>query len=91
MSKALIQDIFSNPEEWEETALPATDKDLLVLTERLLEFEIPTQVFFQAIAIAAYDSASAFRYFDNYLATTKKKNKIRNLLLSRSRKNFENN
>lgn len=91
MSKVLIEDIFTNPEEAEETALPATDKDLLILTERLLEFEIPTKVFFQAIAIAAYDCASAFRYFDNYLTTIKKKDKLQNLLLSDSSTGFENN
>ncbi|MEA5503080.1 hypothetical protein VB735_08170 [Halotia wernerae UHCC 0503] len=56
----------------QEIALPATDGELVLLTEKLLEVEIPTNVFFQAIAIAAYDCASAFRYADNYLTNLKK-------------------
>lgn len=75
MYKALIEDIFSDPEEAEETTFPATDEDLLNLTEKFLGFEIPSKVFLQAIAIADYDGAAAFRYVDNYLITIKNKNK----------------
>ncbi|MBE9051667.1 hypothetical protein IQ243_14790 [Nostocales cyanobacterium LEGE 11386] len=96
MSKALIEDIFFNdPEsEWgEETALPATDRELLILTQKLSGFEIPIKVFLQAVAIAAYDCASAFRYADNYLAILQNKNKHKrkNLFLLRSASDFENN
>jgi hypothetical protein len=90
MSKALINDIFNEPEWAEDTAVPATDRELLLLTERISSFEIPMQVFLQAVAIAAYDCESAFRYADNYL-TTHKKNKRKNLRLFKSWRNFENN
>lgn len=43
MYKALIEDIFSDPEETEEITFPATDKDLLILTEKFLGFEIPSR------------------------------------------------
>ncbi|WP_341530604.1 hypothetical protein WKK05_15775 [Nostoc sp. UHCC 0302] len=91
MSLALIEDMFNEPEWSEESALPATDSELLILSEKLLEFEIPTKVFFQAIAIAAYDCASAFRYADNYLTTLKNKNKHTALLMLEYASNFENN
>ncbi|WP_265274540.1 hypothetical protein [Nostoc sp. KVJ3] len=77
MYKALIEDIFSNLEETEEITFPATDKDLLILTEKFLAFEISSKVFLQAIAIADYDGAAAFRYVDNYLTTLKNKKKRR--------------
>jgi hypothetical protein len=91
--KALIEDIFSDSEEAEEITFPATDQDLLILTEKFLGFEIPPKVFLQAIAIADYDCASAFRYVDNYLATRKNKNKRKHksLLLLNSAVGFENN
>ena len=93
MYKAWLEDIFIDLEQSEETALPATDKDLMVLTEKLLEFEIPVKVFLQALDIAAYDCASAFRYVDNYLAILKNKNKRkhRKLLVFKAATNFENN
>jgi hypothetical protein len=93
MYKALIEDIFSDPEETEEITFPATDKDLLIFTEKFLGFEIPSKVFLQAIAIADYDGAAAFRYVDNYLTTLKKKNKGKHkklLVLGASTK-FDNN
>ncbi|BAZ54132.1 hypothetical protein NIES4103_68170 [Nostoc sp. NIES-4103] len=91
MSKMLIEDI-SNESEWvEETTLPATDHELLILTEKFLGFEIPSKVFLQAMAIAAYDCAAAFRYTDNYLNILKNKNKRKNLLLLESSHGFENN
>jgi hypothetical protein len=91
--RALIEDIFSDPEETEETTFPATDKDLLILTEKFLAFEIPSKVFLQAIAIADYDGVAAFRYVDHYLTTLKKKNKPKQkklLVLGASTK-FDNN
>lgn len=92
MFKALIEDIFNEPECSEDAALPATDNELLILTEKLSRQYVPTKVFFQAVAIAAYDRASAFRYADNYLTTHKNKNKRKNiLLLSKSVPDFENN
>lgn len=93
MYKALIEDIFSDPEDVEQTSFPATDKDLLILTEKFLGFEIPSKVFLQAIAIADYDGAAAFRYVDNYLTTLKNKKKLKHkklLVLGASTK-YDNN
>ncbi|MCC5607406.1 hypothetical protein LC612_11540 [Nostoc sp. CHAB 5834] len=93
MYKALIEDIFFDPEETEETTFPGTDKDLLILTEKFLGFEIPSKVFLQAIAIADYDGAAAFRYVDNYLTTLKNQNKRKHkklLVLGASTK-YDNN
>ncbi|MEA5623550.1 hypothetical protein [Nostoc sp. UHCC 0251] len=93
MYRALIEDIFYEPEEVEEATFPATDKDLLILTEKFLEFEIPSKVFLQAIAIADYDGAAAFRYVDNYLITLKNKNKRKQkkLLVLGASTRFDNN
>jgi hypothetical protein len=91
MSKAWFEDILIDLEQPEETALPATDKDLLVLTEKLLEFEIPVKVFLQALDIAAYDCASAFRYCDHYLHSMKKRRKLRYVVFSKSITGDENN
>lgn len=91
MSKTLIEDILDDSEWVQETTLPATDSDLLILTEKFLGFEIPANVFLQAISIAAYDCAAAFRYTDNYLAVLKTKNKRKNLLSIESCREFENN
>ncbi|MBE9209247.1 hypothetical protein IQ244_22605 [Nostoc sp. LEGE 06077] len=90
MSKALINDIFNEPEWAEETAVSATDRELVLLTERISSFEIPIQVFLQAVAIAAYDCEAASRYAENYL-TSHKQNKRKNLRVFRSLRNFENN
>ncbi|BCL34431.1 hypothetical protein [Nostoc sp. MS1] len=87
MSKLLIEDNFEDSfdsSDWSEAvAVPATDEDLLILTQKLSNYLVPTQVFFQAVAIAAYDGASAFRYADNYLTSAKHKNKRRNVFLLR--------
>ncbi|MFN6485093.1 MULTISPECIES: hypothetical protein [unclassified Nostoc] len=93
MYKALINDIFSDSEGAEETTFPATNEDLLILTEKFLGFEIPSKVFLQAIAIADYDGAAAFRYVDNYLTTRKNKNKRKHkkLLVLGSSTRFDNN
>ncbi|MHC0062038.1 hypothetical protein ACWATR_03810 [Nostoc sp. UIC 10890] len=93
MYKTLIEDIFYDSEGTEETTFPATDEDLLILTEKFLGFEIPSKVFLQAIAIADYDGAAAFRYVDNYLITLKNKKKCKQqklLVLGYSTK-FDNN
>lgn len=83
MSQVLIEDNFDSS-GWTETAtVPATDEDLLILTQRLSNHLVPTKVFFQAVAIAAYDGASAFRYADNYLNSAKHKYKRKNVLLLR--------
>jgi hypothetical protein len=83
MSKALIEDIFYDPEWSEDATFPATDNDLLILTQQLSHQEVPPKVFFQAIAIAAYDCASAFRYANNYLDSVKRKHKRKNILMLR--------
>ncbi|MGJ5634711.1 hypothetical protein [Nostoc sp. CALU 1950] len=93
MYKTLIEDIFYDSEGTEETTFPATDEDLLTLTEKFLGFEIPSKVFLQAIAIADYDGAAAFRYVDNYLITlkNKKKCKQKKLLVLGCSTRFDNN
>ncbi|MEH2183899.1 hypothetical protein [Nostoc sp.] len=93
MYKVLIDDIFSDSEGAEETIFPATDEDLLILTEKFLGFEIPSKVFLQAIAIADYDGAAAFRYVDNYLINlkNKKKRKQKKLLVLGCSTRFDNN
>ncbi|HIK03308.1 MAG TPA: hypothetical protein IGS40_01115 [Trichormus sp. M33_DOE_039] len=94
MSKAVIEDIYYDPEWSEEVTFPATDGDLLILTQRLCDQEVPSKVFFQAIAIAAYDGASAFRYADQYLTSVKHKYKRKRksvILLRKSLFNFDQN
>ncbi|MHC5937996.1 hypothetical protein [Nostoc sp.] len=93
MYKALIDDTFHDSEGAETTTFPATDKSLLVLIEKFLGFEIPPKVFLQAIAIADYDCAAAFRYVENYLIILNNKNKRKHkklLMLGYSAK-FDNN
>ncbi|MEH2315843.1 hypothetical protein [Nostoc sp.] len=93
MYKALIEDTFHDSEGAETTTFAATDKNLLVLIEKFLGFEIPPKVFLQAIAIADYDCAAAFRYVENYLTILKNKNKRKhkNLLVLGYSTRFENN
>ncbi|MEH2377916.1 MAG: hypothetical protein V7K27_03280 [Nostoc sp.] len=93
MYKALIDDTFHDSEGAETTTFPATDKNLLVLIEKFLGFEIPPKVFLQAIAIADYDCAAAFRYVENYLIVLKNKNKRKHkkLLVLGYSTRFENN
>ncbi len=96
MSKLLIEDNFEDSfdsSDWAESAtIPATDEDLLILTQKLSNHLVPTKVFFQAVAIAAYDGASAFRYADNYLTSAKHKYKRKNVVLLRKPlTNFEYN
>jgi hypothetical protein len=63
----VIQVNFGKSQREDKNGVPATDEDLIALAQKFSEIEIPYQVFLQAIAIAAYDVASAFRYADNYL------------------------
>lgn len=85
MSKALIENSWDELEWAEETAFPATDDQLLILTQKLSELEIPIKVFLQAVSIAAYDCVSAFRYADKYLTLFQNQHKRKNF------SNFENN
>ncbi|MDM9380446.1 hypothetical protein QUB80_06985 [Chlorogloeopsis sp. ULAP01] len=94
MSKAFIEDIediFDYSESVENTGLFPTAEDLLTLYEKFSGFEIPTNVFLQAISIAAYDRASAFRYADYYVGVLKNENKRQNLLALEDECDFENN
>jgi len=96
MSKLLIEDNFEDSfdsSDWADSAtIPATDEDLLILTQKLSNQLVPTKVFFQAVAIAAYDGASAFRYADNYLTSAKHKHKRKNaVLLRKPLTNFDYN
>ncbi|RAM49534.1 MAG: hypothetical protein C6Y22_21785 [Hapalosiphonaceae cyanobacterium JJU2] len=84
----LIEDTFDEPEQVKETTLPATDEDLLKLIEKFSGFETPTKVVLQAIAIATYDCASAFRYADNYLNILKNKKQRKKLILQESAPEF---
>lgn len=85
MSKALIENAWNELEWAEKTAFPATDQQLLILTQKLSELEIPIKVFLQAVSIAAYDCVSAFRYADKYLTVFQNKHKRKNS------SDFENN
>jgi len=67
--------------ESSDTTLPATAGDLLILAEKLTEVEVSLKVLLQALAIAAYDSAAAFRYADNYLKNRKNPHQREDLLL----------
>lgn len=79
----VIQVDFGRSEPEEKNGLPATDEDLIALAQKFSDIQIPYQVFLQAIAIAAYDVASAFRYADNYLNTIKNATKRKNRLWRR--------
>ena len=72
MSKVLIENALNEPEWAEEAVFPATEQELLFLTQKLAELEIPIKVFLQAVSIAAYDYLSAFRYADKYLTLSQK-------------------
>ncbi|MHC5863354.1 hypothetical protein [Nostoc sp.] len=55
-----------------EATVAATEEESVILAEKLTQVAIPLHVLLQALNIAKYDKAAAFRYADNYL------NKIRN-------------
>lgn len=88
MFKPLIEDTFDEPEQLRETISPATDADILKLIQKFSGFETPTKVVLQAIAIASYDCASAFRYADNYLNIIKNKKQRKKLVLQESAPEF---
>lgn len=88
MFKPLIEDTFDEPEQLRETISPATDADILKLIQKFSGFETPTKVVLQAIAIASYDCASAFRYADNYLNILKNKKQGKKLVLLESEPEF---
>jgi hypothetical protein len=88
MSKPLIEDTFDEPERVKDITLPATDRDLLNLIQKFSGVDTPTKVVLQAIAIATYDCASAFRYADNYLNILKHQKQRKKLLLLESEPEF---
>lgn len=55
-----------------ETANAATQDDLVNLAEKLTQGAVPLKVLLQALNIATYDKAAAFRYANQYLNKTKK-------------------
>ncbi|MEH2386820.1 MAG: hypothetical protein V7K14_13800 [Nostoc sp.] len=52
--------------------LEATEEESVILAEKLTQVAIPLQVLLQALNIAKYDKAAAFRYADKYLNNIKK-------------------
>ncbi|MBD2472624.1 hypothetical protein H6G90_34295 [Nostoc sp. FACHB-145] len=56
-----------------ETSVPATEEESVILAEKLTQVAIPLEVLLQALNIAKYDKAAAFRYADNHLNKTRKK------------------
>jgi hypothetical protein len=56
-----------------ETTVAATEEESVLLAEKLTQVAIPLKVLMQALNIAKYDKAAAFRYADNYLKKTKKR------------------
>ncbi|MCC5639001.1 hypothetical protein LC593_24850 [Nostoc sp. CHAB 5844] len=56
-----------------ETAIAATEEESVLLAEKLTQVAIPLEVLMQALNIAKYDKAAAFRYADQYLNKTKKR------------------
>ncbi|AFY30824.1 hypothetical protein [Calothrix sp. PCC 7507] len=91
MFEPLIEDNFDEIENVKEATLPATHGDLLNLMQKFSGSETPTKVVMQAIAIATYDRASAFRYADNYLDILKNKKKRKKLILLDSVPKFSMN
>lgn len=70
-----------------KTTVAATEIDSVMLAEKLAEFEVPLKVLLQALAIAAYDSAAAFRYAEQYLNKRKKSKQVLLRSFSNIRKN----
>ncbi|WP_214437794.1 hypothetical protein [Atlanticothrix silvestris] len=75
---------------FKQKALPASDRDLVILAEKLTEFEVPLNVLLQAMSIAAYDGTAAFRYADHYLNHLNNKNELESLFLLQSNTDLEN-
>ncbi|WP_292792378.1 hypothetical protein [Nostoc sp. NMS7] len=55
-----------------EATVAATEEESVILAEKLTQVAIPLQVLLQALNIAKYDKAAAFRYADKYLNNIKK-------------------
>ncbi|MBW4457350.1 MAG: hypothetical protein KME55_34425 [Nostoc indistinguendum CM1-VF10] len=55
-----------------EAIVAATEEESVILAEKLRQVAIPLQVLLQALNIAKYDKAAAFRYADKYLNDTRK-------------------
>ncbi|QHG20671.1 hypothetical protein [Nostoc sp. ATCC 53789] len=56
-----------------EAIVAATEEESVILAEKLTQVAIPLYVLLQALSIAKYDKAAAFRYADNYLNTIRNK------------------
>lgn len=88
MSKQLVKNTENQIERVREVTLPATDQDLLDLMQKFSGFGVPPKVVMQAMSIATYDCASAFRYADNYLNILNNKKNRKKLLLLESAPEF---
>ncbi|MCC5612406.1 hypothetical protein LC612_38300 [Nostoc sp. CHAB 5834] len=55
-----------------EATVAATEEESVILAEKLTQVAIPLYVLLQALNIAKYDKAAAFRYADKYLKNIKK-------------------
>ncbi|MCC5661612.1 hypothetical protein LC608_32635 [Nostoc sp. XA010] len=55
-----------------EATVAATEEESVILAEKLTQVAIPLYVLLQALNIAKYDLAAAFRYADKYLTNTRK-------------------
>jgi hypothetical protein len=88
MSKQLVEETYNQSERVKEVTVAATDQELLNLMQKFSGFEVPPKVVMQAMAIATYDCASAFRYADNYLNILKNKKHRKKLLLLESAPEF---
>ncbi|MBE9208866.1 hypothetical protein IQ244_20430 [Nostoc sp. LEGE 06077] len=56
-----------------EIAVAATEEESVFLAEKLTQVAIPLEVLLQALDIATYDKAAAFRYAEQYLSKTRKR------------------
>ncbi|MBD2532520.1 hypothetical protein H6G97_24225 [Nostoc flagelliforme FACHB-838] len=55
-----------------EATVAATEEESVILAEKLTQVAIPLYVLLQALNIAKYNKAAAFRYADKYLNDIKK-------------------
>lgn len=69
-----------------KSSVAATEEELVLLAEKLTQVAIPLKVLLQALNIATYDKAAAFRYAEQYLNKTKKQKWIFVKCLSHSRR-----
>ncbi|MCW5318280.1 hypothetical protein GTQ43_32485 [Nostoc sp. KVJ3] len=54
-----------------EAIVAATEEESVILAEKLTQVVIPLPVLLQALNIAKYNKAAAFRYADKYLKNIK--------------------